>query len=189
MNMILEGPNIKHQHRANTKAAISISQLLIFNSVKHARAAEASATSHALERETPLPLYLAMKIHAVTRKRTLIDTLFHWGICASCDRLLKVISDISDGVCEQFAIDGVACPPKLRTRVFPQQWLTTLIIIPLLQQQQNPSMALVFPSSSICVISQVGVVMTLWLSMHTDHPLPGLLFHSHQSIPMSHQLL
>ena len=38
VNMIMEGPNIKHQHRANTKAAVSISQLLIFNSVKHARA-------------------------------------------------------------------------------------------------------------------------------------------------------
>ena len=34
-----QGPNIRHQHRANTKAAISISQLLIFNSVKHARSA------------------------------------------------------------------------------------------------------------------------------------------------------
>ena len=118
VNMVLEGPNIKRQHRANTKAAVSISQLLIFNSVKHARAAEASATSHALERETPLPLYLAMKIHAVTRKRTLIDTLFRWGICVSYDRLLKVISDISDGVCEQFSIDGVVCPPKLRTGIF-----------------------------------------------------------------------
>ncbi len=116
VNMVLEGPNIKHQHRANTKAAISISQLLIFNSVKHARAAEASATSHALERETPLPLYRAIKNHAVTCKRTL--TLFHWGICVSYDRLLKVISDIGDGVCEQFAIDGVMCPPKLRTEVF-----------------------------------------------------------------------
>ena len=118
VNMILEGPNIKHQHRANTKAAISISQLLLFNSVKRARSAEGSATSHLLERETLLPLYLAMKIHAVTRKKTLIDTFFHWGICASYDRHLKVISDISDGGCEQFAIDGVVRPPKLRTGVF-----------------------------------------------------------------------
>ena len=47
--------------------------------------------SRALEQETPLPLYLAMKVHAVMCKRTLIDTLFHWGICVSYDRLLKVI--------------------------------------------------------------------------------------------------
>ena len=89
VNMILESPNIKHQHRANTKAAISISQLLIVNSVKHARAAEAS---HALERETPLPLYLAMKIHAVMRKSTLI--FFTGAYVLHMTRLLKVISDI-----------------------------------------------------------------------------------------------
>ncbi len=34
VNMILEGPNIKHHNSANTTAAISISQLLMFNSVK-----------------------------------------------------------------------------------------------------------------------------------------------------------
>ena len=28
-----------------------------------------------------------------------------------------MISDISDGVCEQYAIDGVVCPPKLHTGV------------------------------------------------------------------------
>lgn len=77
VNMVLEGPNINHQHRANTKAAISISQLLLSNSAKHARAAEVSATSHALEQETPLPLYLAMKIHAVTHESTHYLSLGH----------------------------------------------------------------------------------------------------------------
>ena len=120
VNMILEGPNIKHHNSANTTAAISISQLLMFNSVKHARAADASLATvqHKRERETPLPLYVAMKIHAVTRKRNIIDTLFHWGICVSYDRLLKLITDISNGVCERFTMDGVVCPPKLRCGVF-----------------------------------------------------------------------
>ena len=73
-----------------------------------------------------------MKICAVTHKRTLIDTFFHWAICASYDRLLEVISDISDSVCEQFAIDGVVCPPKLCTGVFSTAVIDNLIIIPLL---------------------------------------------------------
>ena len=33
VSIILEGPNINHQHRANTKAAISISQLLLYSIV------------------------------------------------------------------------------------------------------------------------------------------------------------
>lgn len=75
VNTVLEGPNIKHQHKANTKAAISISQLLIFNSVKHARSAESSGIYNTLDWETPLSLYMAMKIHALTQKRALIGTL------------------------------------------------------------------------------------------------------------------
>ena len=31
---------------------------------------------------------------------------------------MKLTSDISSGVCEQFTIDGVACPPKLRCGLF-----------------------------------------------------------------------
>ena len=109
VNMVMEGPNIKHQYRANTKAAVSISQLLIF---KHARAAEASATYHALEQETPLPLYLAMKIHAVTRKRSRIDTLFHLGICVSYDRLLLLfIRSIREGNFQQYMKSLTAIVP------------------------------------------------------------------------------
>ena len=78
----LERKSVEDHNSANTTAAISISQLLIFNSVKHARAADASLAivQHKRERETPLPLYITMKIHAVTSKRNIIDTLFHWGI-------------------------------------------------------------------------------------------------------------
>ncbi len=40
VNMILDGPSIKHQSQvdtASTRAALSISQLLIFNTIKNAR--------------------------------------------------------------------------------------------------------------------------------------------------------
>ena len=119
LNMILKGPNIKHQSQigtGNTTAALSISQLVMFNRVKHANPSGSIYHSH--ERETPLPLYLAMKIHAVTRSRNLIDTLFNLGISVSYDRLLQLTSDIGNGVCECFKTDGVVCPPKMRSSVF-----------------------------------------------------------------------
>ena len=80
VNMILEDPNIKHQTQlvisANTKASRSISQLLMFNSVKHTRAVDPSSTvRHSSEHETPVPVYVALKIHAVTRSRNLIDAI------------------------------------------------------------------------------------------------------------------
>ena len=70
VNMLLEGPNTKHQTQlvttANTKASHYISQLLMFNSVKHTQAVDSSSTvRHSSERETPIPVYVALKIHAV----------------------------------------------------------------------------------------------------------------------------
>ena len=68
INMILEGPGIKRQTAvASNAAALSISQLLIFNSMKRRRSEISTLARHSPERETPLSLYLTMKIHAVTR--------------------------------------------------------------------------------------------------------------------------
>ena len=118
VNMVLEGQNIKHQTHlvtaASTTASLSISQLLMFNSVKHARAADTFSTvRHKHERETPLPLYITMKIHSVTHSRNL-----NLGMCVSYDRFLKLTSDISNGVCNQFTLAGVVCPLKLRSGLF-----------------------------------------------------------------------
>ncbi|XP_072178978.1 uncharacterized protein [Diadema setosum] len=122
VNMILDGANIKHQTQfsspSTTTAALTISQLLVFNSVKHGRNAESMSIRHGRERETPLPLYLSLKINSVTRSRSLIDTLFNLGLCVSYGRLLQLTADIANGVCKRFDMEEVVCPPKLRKRLF-----------------------------------------------------------------------
>jgi len=112
VNMILDGP----------RAALSISQLLIFNTVKNAR--DTASSRHHRDRETPLPLYLAMKVHATTRKRTLVDAFASLGICITYDRLLQLTSDLGNAVCEQFMSEGtiltiipVLPPQKIRFMV------------------------------------------------------------------------
>ena len=91
VNMIMNGANIKHQTETafstSTAAAYSISQLLVYNSVKHTRSTK-SKTRHSRERETPVPLYVALKIHSTIRSRGLVDVLFNLGMCVSYDRLL-----------------------------------------------------------------------------------------------------
>ena len=119
INMMLEGPHIKRQTAvAANAAALSISQLLIFNSMKRRRSEISTPARHSPERETPVPLYLAMKIHAVTRSRNLLNSMFSLGLCVLYDRLLQVTADIANGVCQQFAADDVVCPPKMRKRLF-----------------------------------------------------------------------
>ena len=46
VNMILEGPNIKHHSTNIMKTATAFSQLLIFNSMKYARDADPATTIH-----------------------------------------------------------------------------------------------------------------------------------------------
>ena len=120
--MILECPNIKHQTQlvtlANTKASRSISQLLMFNSVKHTRAVDPYSTvHHSSGHETPVPVCVALKIHAVTRSRNLIYALFNQGMCITYVRLLNLTSDICNAICERFSEYGVVCPPKLHCGV------------------------------------------------------------------------
>ena len=71
VNMALDGVNIKDQsqiaHSTTSKAALTISQLLVFNSVKHVWTSDPSkSVCHNRSQETPLPIYVSMKIHAVT---------------------------------------------------------------------------------------------------------------------------
>jgi len=119
VRMILDGPNIMRLLLLHTtRAALSIPQLFMFNSIKYGQSANSSHDCHNRDQETPLTLYVAMKVHAVTGNRTFIDALFDLGMCVSCSYLLQLTSDFSYGVCDCFALDGIACPPKMRSGLF-----------------------------------------------------------------------
>jgi len=83
--MILEGPSITNQNRGSkVPAALSVSQLLVFNSVKHKQRVESVNTITDFRRSqtqetlvTLLPLYVGLLLHATTRKRSLVDRLSH----------------------------------------------------------------------------------------------------------------
>jgi len=62
--MTLTGPSIACNNKAKYQAALSIAQLIKFNCVK--RSGQGRTTTHSKEQETPLPLYLGLKIHAQT---------------------------------------------------------------------------------------------------------------------------
>ncbi len=120
IQMILGGTDIENQTENNTEvrsAALSITQLLVFNAMKWCRK-DSNAVRHNLDRETRLPLYLGLLIHDKTRKRQLIDILFEKGLSVSYDRVLQLSTDMANGVIDQFEADGVVCPIVLRERVF-----------------------------------------------------------------------
>ena len=79
----------------SSNAAQSITQLMIFNSVKCTRNKKGSTEiHHAPGNETALPLYLGLLMHNKSRKCDLVDILFQHGVSVSYDRVLQVSADM-----------------------------------------------------------------------------------------------
>ncbi len=108
VNMVLEGPNIKTQSQESTsQAALTISQLLKYNSLKHRRTSSDVKTSvrHNADIETPVPTYIGLMLHAQTRKRELIDKLHNLGISLSYDKVLRISTELGNKACRLFEME------------------------------------------------------------------------------------
>ena len=120
VTMILNGPNIKTQSSpsAVSQPALSISQLLLYNSSKTHKENAKDVVRHSRQRETPLPIYLGIMLHTKTRKRELVDTLFNLGLCISYDRVLNISTDLGDKICYHYEQEKAVCPPQLKGGLF-----------------------------------------------------------------------
>ena len=65
---------------------------------------------HSLEHERPLPVYIGLKIHGLTRSKHLINQLHQLGICISYERVLQLEDWIAKAICIHFHEDGVVSP-------------------------------------------------------------------------------
>ena len=95
-----------------------ISQLVAFNSAR-LNSGSSSAVRHSEERESPIPIYFGLMIHATTRKQDIIDKSHKLGFSISYDRVLKLSTDLANAVCKQYDDNGIVFPPGLRKNVFP----------------------------------------------------------------------
>ena len=68
VSLLLYGPNIKNKNLLNSRACLSICQLILFNfKESSARLNLGNFQRHLKSQEPPLPLYLALKIHTQTQ--------------------------------------------------------------------------------------------------------------------------
>jgi len=113
---------IQAQKITNTNpAAVSIAQLLKFNSINHTCMQDISqsvSVRHNSVQETPLPTYIGLMLHAHTRNKKLIDRFYHLGMSIFYDRVLSLSATMGPTVCKQFHREQVVCPPKLHGSVF-----------------------------------------------------------------------
>lgn len=121
IKMLLEGSNIDNEPQKDEsceQAALSISQLIRFNSIKNERKATDKKIRHLLRNETPLPLYIGLMIHNVTKKKKILDKLFKLGVCVSYDRIQEISASITNEQCIKYNQEGLVCPPAASANVF-----------------------------------------------------------------------
>ena len=88
---VIPGNRINNSNKGLEQATLTISQLLIHNSMKRVRQNQTNTkTQRAKSRESPLGIYLGVIIYAKIRKRTLFDKLYNLGISVSYGRVMKL---------------------------------------------------------------------------------------------------
>ena len=118
LGMIMDGTNIKTKQSDTVRqSSLSLAQLLQYNS--YVRRRETSVhTPHSKTRETPLPVYIGLMIHGHTRKRELVDTMFHLGVSIPYDIVLGIATEMAISASRQYETDGAVCPLVLRKHLF-----------------------------------------------------------------------
>ena len=121
LGMILKG-SLTKTDPSDSQACLSIAQLIVLNSISrtHDRPEPSGSTRHRhiREKECPLPIFTALKIHGTTRDRSLVDAFYKLGLCISYDRFLTLSTEIANSVIERYEREDVVCPAKLRSDVF-----------------------------------------------------------------------
>ena len=122
LHMLLDGPGIAVDTppASSEKIVSSLAQTIMYNSVGKRSSNPQSVPRHPRERETPLSIMLAMKVHMQTGnyKESLVDTLAERGICVSYHRLRQLSTDIANSVITHWEHEGVVVPFQATKEVF-----------------------------------------------------------------------
>ena len=118
--MLLDGPSIDQPPPESKKSKVvtSIGQQIIFNSVGRRSKKHDSVPRHNRDKETPASLYMAMKLHLQTGRKSLINDFHQRGLCISYDRLRTLSTDIANSVIYHWEQIGVVVPPQAVKHVF-----------------------------------------------------------------------
>ena len=101
---------------SESQASITISQLIYFNAKSKCNAA--STSRHVKDREPPLPIYLGLQVHTLTRSKNLINSLYAFGLSISYLRVMELEDQLASAVSVHYEKEGIVCPPNLRKGLF-----------------------------------------------------------------------
>ncbi|GFR84941.1 hypothetical protein ElyMa_000683900 [Elysia marginata] len=79
---------------------------------------EPSTQIYVKNRQMPLSIYEGMKVHSLTRKRQLVDSLHELELSESYDSIMDIKTSLGNNIINHYSNEGVVCPPQLRTGEF-----------------------------------------------------------------------
>ena len=119
VNFILEGINLFE--KGFSKESLALAQAMIFN-FRFNRVGKRRSLKkkrHDQSKETPFPLYVAIKIYSHSHSKTMINWLhFCAGISTLYNRLQDITRDIANRILHQYERDGVFIPCNLKKNIF-----------------------------------------------------------------------
>ena len=108
INMLLYGNNITDQNIVPSQASLAICQP---NNLRHTK-----------KREPPLPLYVGLNVHTLTRSKRTLTRLYELRISASYERTLELEDGMTTALCNRFVAEDsvlkIQCPAQLREGIF-----------------------------------------------------------------------
>ena len=118
VNFILEGINLSE--KGFSKESLALAQAMMFNfHFNRDGKRRPLKKRHDQSKETPFPLYLAIKIYSYSRSKTMINWLhFCASISISYNRLLNITQDLANRILHQNKRDGVFIPCNLKKNIF-----------------------------------------------------------------------
>ena len=119
VRMLLEGTNVSTNDETfeeTDNVAQEIAQLIRYNATKRTR--DGGKRRHKLERETPLPIYVGLMLHAKTRKASITDRLAKLGLSIPSDRIENIKTMVTGALCERYKENDLVCPPCLQDGFF-----------------------------------------------------------------------
>ena len=106
-HMLLDGPGIMKEN-SETKslpsqtAALTIAQLTMYNAVKHRSGNPSAVPCHIRDRESPLVIYIAIKLCTNMRKSCIVDAMHNLGLCISYKRLRTISTDLANSILRHY---------------------------------------------------------------------------------------
>ena len=104
VNMLLEGSNVTHFTNQNV---LTCAQLLLYNFKPRTKyltrptendevKPNSGTIYHSKMRETPVVIYILLKIYATVRSENLISKLFSLGLCIPYKRVLEITKNMAE---------------------------------------------------------------------------------------------